>query len=139
VTKKDKVESRRAKRIRKVVLHVVGKFVLVPWIVCFSFELIAAILVVHALRPDLDTDDRLFFLLAFPIWISLMWISLYVLWAFYVRQMIRRKGAQRAVRYLSPEVLSRTESRLDRVSFWALGLSHTIRMVQRETPVRSTR
>lgn len=110
-----------------------GRFVFFPWMVCFCFEMVAVVVVVHTFRPDLDTNGWPFFLRAFPIWIVLMWLTVFVLLAVYVRLVVRRKGAQRAVRYLFPELLSRTESRLERISFGALGIRRLIREGCRDT------
>ena len=130
---KDRIERRRAKRTRKVVLNAMGRFVFFPWMVCFCLEMPAVVAVVRALHPDLDTNGWPFFLRAFPIWIVLMWLTVFVLLAVYVRLVVRRKGAQRAVRYLFPELLSRTENRLERIFFWALGIRRLIREGCRDT------
>jgi hypothetical protein len=127
---KDQIERRRATRIRKVVLNAMGRFVLFPGMIFGGLWMLAVVAVMHALRPDLDTNGWPFLLRGLPIWMVLLWLTIYALLAVEVRLMLRRKGAQRTVRYLFPEVLSGTESRVDRISFWALGIRCVIRDVR---------
>ncbi len=124
---KDQIEHRRATRIRKVVLKAMGRCVFLPWMIFGLLWMLAVVVVMRALRPDLDTNGWPFLLRALPIWIVLLWLTVYALWAVEVRLMLSLKGAQRAVRYLFPEVLSGKESRVDRISFWALGIHRVIR------------
>jgi hypothetical protein len=130
MTSVDQFHLRRARRIRKVVLGAMGRFVFFPWLVSSGLWMLAVVAVGRALRPDLDPNGWPFFVRAFPIWIVLLWFTVYALWAVEVRFVLHRKGAERTVKYLFPEALSGTESWLDRISFWALGIRHIIRQAQ---------
>lgn len=127
---KDLIQRRRATRIRKVVLKVMGKFVFFPGMICGCLWMFAAVLAMHALHPDLDVNGWPFFVRVFPIWAGLLSLSLYALWAVEVHLMLRRKGVKRGVRYLFPEALSGTESSVDKIAFWALGIGSAIRQAR---------
>ena len=130
MTSKDQMEHRRARRIRKVVLNALGRFVFLPWMLCGGLWMLAVIIVMRALYPDLDPNSWPFLLRGLPIWFVLLWLTVYLLWAVQIRLVVRRKGAKRAVRYLFPEALSGTESRLDRIFFGALGIRRVIRQAR---------
>lgn len=130
MTGKEQFERRRAARIRKVVVAAMGRFVFLPWMLCDCLWMLAIVVIMRHLYPNLDPNGWPFLLRAFPVWIVLLWLTLYAIWAVYVRLVLRRKGAPRTVRYLFPEALSRTESRVDRFSYWALGIRRVIQQAR---------
>jgi len=133
MTGREQFERRRAARIRKVVISAMGRFVFFPWMLCGGLSMLGILVIMRRLYPHLDPNGWPFILRAFPIWIVLLWLTLYVIWAVQVRLVLRRKGVSRTVRYLFPEALSRTESRVDRFSYWALGIRPLIQQARQNT------
>ena len=127
---RDQIKRQRAKRLKKVLMKAMGRFVFLPCMLCCGLWMVGIVVVTRALCPDLDPNGWPFFLRVFPIWITLLWLTLYALAALEVRLMIHRKGTLRTILYLFPRAFSKTESWLDRFSYWALGIHRIIRQAR---------
>jgi hypothetical protein len=127
------IESRRAKRIRKIMMGAAARYICVPLLFSSGLWIIAIGLLVRAFRPRLDLNSWPLFIRIFPIWVVLLGLTLYVLSAIQVRLLIHRKGASRAIGYIFPEALSGKESRIDRFSYQVLGIRSLIRKVREDS------
>jgi hypothetical protein len=130
--RKPEIESRHVKRIRKIVMTPLVRYIMVPWLFSSGLWMIVIASIARSFHPNIDVNSWHFFVRVFPIWAALLALTLYALSAIQVRILIHRKGSSRAIKYLFPEALTEKQSRISRFCYWALAIRHHIQEARQQ-------
>lgn len=121
---------RREQRMQNLLVRASSKYVIGPAFLVMLLSFPLALLIVQNLRPELDPNGWPFFLRTFPVIILIYLVAGYLLTLWYVRRAIRRKGWERALKFLFPEAFQGRIRWRDKVWYRALGISALIRQKQ---------